>query len=316
MNVLQLLFCALPAPGWPAQAQEPAAQAQAPARSTWEIDVGDPPRAQVGGEEHGGMLWLSGAIVGPGRMGLMCCENVLEGNVDFGLYPLRLKREDWRMEGAQLAFQAAAGPGLLLEFRARVAGSALELEYTLHNQSERDLERARIGPCLRTLGAPDYHPGSADQAEEGTAGRRARLEVQRFPELHERLFLWRGGEAFRFADSELAAEERHLAFLGVGAESIQWSWWVNDPKLRFDEPLIALRSKDGRRIIAWAFERADWASANTGDGRACFHLFPALGRVPKGGSASARGRLYALEGALSGLRERARKDLGWDALHE
>jgi hypothetical protein len=92
-----------------------------------------------------------------------------------------------------------------------------------------------------------------------------------------------------------------------GAVPVKWGWWVNSPE-RFDPPLIALTSRDGKKTVALAFERAIWASSNTGDDRACFHLFPWFGRIEPGQSVTVRGQLYVLRGGPQDALMKFRKD--------
>ncbi|MCX6913533.1 MAG: beta-galactosidase [Verrucomicrobia bacterium] len=92
-----------------------------------------------------------------------------------------------------------------------------------------------------------------------------------------------------------------------GAAPVKWGWWVNSPET-FDPPLIALTSRDRKKTIALAFERAIWASSNTGDDRACFHLFPWFGRIEPGKSVTVRGRLYVLKGGPNDALKRFRRD--------
>jgi hypothetical protein len=69
--------------------------------------------------------------------------------------------------------------------------------------------------------------------------------------------------------------------------------------------LIAVASRDGEWTAGLWFERAAWASSNTGDDRACFHLFPLFGRIEPGASTSVRGAFYLLRGSPETLRVRA-----------
>jgi hypothetical protein len=92
-----------------------------------------------------------------------------------------------------------------------------------------------------------------------------------------------------------------------GAAPVRWGWWVNSPEA-FEPPIIALTSRDGRKTIALAFEQAVWASSNTGDDRACFHLFPWFGRIEAGLSVSVQGRLYIQRGGPQEALKRFRKD--------
>ena len=123
----------------------------------------------------------------------------------------------------------------------------------------------------------------------------------------QKLIFWSGERPFSFADTKLAAREPHLSLMQNGAVPVKWGWWVNSPET-FDPPLIALTSRDRKKTIALAFERAIWASSNTGDDRTCFHLFPWFGRIEPGKSLTVRGRLYVLRSDASEVLRRFRKD--------
>jgi len=123
----------------------------------------------------------------------------------------------------------------------------------------------------------------------------------------QKLIFWSGERQFSFAETKLAASEPHLSLMQNGAVPVKWGWWVNSPQT-FDPPLIALTSRDRKKTIALAFERAIWASSNTGDDRACFHLFPWFGRIEPGQSVTVRGRLYVLRGGPQEAIKRFRKD--------
>jgi hypothetical protein len=79
------------------------------------------------------------------------------------------------------------------------------------------------------------------------------------------------------------------------------------PGNTFDEPLIALASRDGQWTAGLWFERAAWASANAGDDRACFHLFPLFGRIEPGASATVRGAFHLRRGSPEELRRCGRQ---------
>jgi hypothetical protein len=98
----------------------------------------------------------------------------------------------------------------------------------------------------------------------------------------------------------------HLALLPQGEAPIEWAWWINSTNT-FDEPLIALASRDGQWTAGLWFERAAWASSNAGDDRACFHLFPFFGRIEPGTSATVRGAFHLLRASPEELRQRTHR---------
>ncbi len=238
---------------------------------------------------------------------LVTCETVLEGDHDLGVHAVAPKNTDWDTSGGRWAYDWKLPEDLSLRFEARPDGDSLRLSYTLVNGSKRTMTRLQVHPCLPTLGAPPFYPGTAEQAVPGAGGRGARVGKTDYTELWGRLYLWSKEGKFTFKDSPLAATEKHLAFLRRGAAPVQWDWWKNAEK-RFDLPLIAAVSKDGHHVVALAFQRSFWASSNAGDGRACIHLFPYFGDLSAGESATVSGRLYVLEGSADAALDRFKKD--------
>jgi hypothetical protein len=110
-----------------------------------------------------------------------------------------------------------------------------------------------------------------------------------------------GGQPLRLDRTEHGRRQVHLSLLPKGGTSIEWAWWVNSTNT-FDEPLFAVASHDNQWTAGLWFERAAWASSNTGDNRACFHLFPLLGRIEPGASATVRGAFFYLRGSPETLR--------------
>ncbi len=285
------------------------AQARSQTQSPLTIEIADPSRGTVPSDEAGGYLYLGGSLLGGDKLKFLTCENVLDGNTDFGLYPLRLRREDWRSApDGSLEFRAPAGEGIELFFQARAEGASIALLYEISNKREQVLEYTHVGPCLRTEDAPLFHPGSGAEVLGGAEGRKARVGKNDWSELYQRICLWNDDKPFYFSDSKLAKSEKHLAFLRQGATPIDWNWWVND-SLAFDEPVLALFSKDKQRVLVMAFERSDWASSNVGDGRACVHLFPSLGRIKPGESAAVRGRIHVALGDAQAAKQQTLQEL-------
>lgn len=234
---------------------------------------------------------------------LVTCEAVMDGNLDLGLYAVAPKASDWKVEGDARSYTYALESGVELRFRAVGHADSVELEYTLRNGSKETLRRAHLHPCLPTVGSPSFYPGTAEEAAAGAGGRAARVGRKDFTSMWDRLWLWSKSAPFAFSSSNLAKQEKHLAFPKRNEDPIEWSWWKNAPET-FELPLIALESKDGRRVLALGFERAIWASSNGGDPRACFHLFPYFGKLAPGASATVRGRLYLIDGSHQDARRR------------
>lgn len=255
------------------------------------------------------MLFLSSERLPDERLRFVTCEAVLDGNVDFGVNQVKPKAEAWLREGTGAeetwSYTWTFEPGVVLRFSARPLEDGVELRYVIENRTKKPLERVLVHPCLQSVGAKSFHPGTDAQAADDAGGRAARTGVRDYSELYARLFLWERKKPFAFAESELAKHEPHLGFLARGEKEISWGWWQNDAR-RFDEPWIALASKDKQRVLALTFDRAAWASSNTGDGRACFHLFGELGRIAPGAKAEVKGRLWLVDGDLESFAKRAR----------
>jgi len=252
--------------------------------------------------ETASALGLSSTLLPGETLDLVTCEAVLDGERDFGLYNVLPDPAGWKVADGTWSYASKLENGVEVRFQARPDGDAVALEYTLVNGSKEDLRRAHLHPCLPTVGAPTFYPGSEAQAQAGGGGRAARVGKKDYSELYERLYLWSKDKPFTFASSREKGE-LHLAFMRRNADPIAWSWWKNAPET-FDLPLIAAASKDGKHTLALGFERALWASSNAGDPRACIHLFPDFGKVEKGARATVKGRLYLVAGTPADVRAR------------
>ncbi len=242
------------------------------------------------------------------RLRFITCEAVLDGNNDFGVNQLKLESSKWLREGVAPdevhSFTWTFEPGVELKFSAKPDADGVDLKYVVTNRTKKTLERVLVHPCFQSIGSPSFFPGTAAQAADDASGRKARTGIRDYSALHDRLFLWSEGEPFAFATSQLAKHERHLAFLARGEKEIAWGWWQNDSR-RFDEPWIALQSKDKQKVLGLTFERAAWASANTGDGRACFHLFGTVGKLAPEARGEVKGRIWLVDGDLAAFAKRA-----------
>ncbi len=121
--------------------------------------------------------------------------------------------------------------------------------------------------------------------------------------LYDRIQVWRDGNPIRLSETQEGQTEVHLALMKQGEAPIQWGWWNTTPEY-FDDPIIVVESNAGDACIALGFERAMWASANVGDHRACFHLFPSFGRIEAGQSSTTSGALYLGRGTAADVRGR------------
>ncbi len=218
------------------------------------------------------------------------CEGVVVGSTDFGLFQVKLPatfgegHKSWRRDANTWSYTWPYEQGITVHVEVEPDDNSLKLEYTLRNTSPNALDAVQLHTCIPTTEAPGFFPPP-----------RVVNAQTNWTELYQRLHYWSKGWRFTFAQTRLAPTELHLSLMRAGATPVRWGWWVNSPET-FDLPLIALTSRDGHITVALAFESAVWASANTGDDRACFHLFPWFGRIEPGESVTVRGRLYVLRG--------------------
>ena len=230
------------------------------------------------------------------------CEGVVVGSNCLGLFYVKLPTtfgdglRSWRQEGKVWSYAWPYAQGVTVHIEVEPDGDSLKLKYTLQNTSTNALDAVQLHTCIPTTDAPAFFPPPT-----------VRNAQTNWSELYDRLHVWSGERRFRFAETKLATSESHLSLMQNGAVPVKWGWWVNSPET-FDPPLIALTSRDRKKTIALAFERAIWASSNTGDDRACFHLFPWFGRIEPGQSVTVRGRLYVLRGGPQEAIKRFRKD--------
>jgi hypothetical protein len=235
------------------------------------------------------------------------CEAVLDGDQDFGLFRVKLAMPGetngaaWSSENGRLSYQWRYPEGVEVRFTATPQTNRVTLAYTIFNHTPAPLVRVHLHTCVTTTEAPAFFPRLMPRAGSRLP---ASSTDNDHTELFSRLFLWSGGKPFRLDNTDLECREVHLALMPQGHAPIRWAWWVNATNT-FDEPLIALASHDGRWTAGLCFERAAWASANAGDDRACFHLFPLFGRIEPGASASVRGAFFLLRGSPETFRVRA-----------
>lgn len=230
------------------------------------------------------------------------CEGVVSGSRDFGLFQVKMPatfgdgNKSWKKEGDTWSYSWPYAAGVDVHVVVQPDRDSLKLTYTLKNTGTNVLEAVQLHTCIPTTEAPSFFPPPTVQAGKTN-----------WLELYKRLCVWSGGQPLRFSDTILGSSEVHLALVRRGAAPVKWGWWVNGPET-FDQPLIALTSREGGVTVALAFEQAVWASSNVGDDRACFHLFPWFGRIEPGRSVTVHGRLYVLAGGPQDAFDRAQKD--------
>jgi hypothetical protein len=237
------------------------------------------------------------------------CEAVLDGDRDFGLFRVKLALpgsphgQAWFTNSSSMGYQWRYPEGVEVHFTAKPESDHVAVVYTIFNHTSAPLERVHLHPCVTTTEAPAFFPPLTPRRMSTLP---ANSTDKDYTELLTRLLVWSGGHALRLDGTEHARREVHLSLMPRSEPPIQWAWWINATNT-FDEPLIVLQSRDGRYTAGLSFERALWASANTGDDRACFHLFPAFGRIEPGGSATTSGAFWLLRGSPEDLRRRIRQ---------
>jgi len=235
-----------------------------------------------------GALKIWSPVLPRDKFVLHTCEGLLDGDRDFGLFSMRVLPTDWSRDGDALSYTWSFPPGIELRVVARPRGDSVGLEYTVTNRTPTELARVHLHPCLPTRNAPSFYPPRENQ----------------LPELFRRVIYWSAGAPQALAESKLGrAGEPHVALMLEGQAPLEWAWWKVSPET-LDLPLLAVSSDDLRHTIALGFERALWATANVGDGRACLHLFPLFGRLAPNESRTIRGAFYVVEGGPEVARTR------------
>ncbi|HNY87213.1 MAG TPA: hypothetical protein PKL54_10320 [Candidatus Hydrogenedentes bacterium] len=207
----------------------------------------------------------------------------------------------WDLSDGVFSYSFTYDQGIRVNFRAVPQGERLKLRYTLTNVSEKPLERVLLHTCVPTTEAPAFFPGFVESPVHEPE------KTGNYMGFYDRTFLWSGERAFTVGGTEKGREEIHLSFTRTGQRPVEWGWWNNGPE-GFDLPLIALASADGKHTAALGFDRADWASCNGGDDRACFHLFPLFGDLQPGQSATVEGCFYVMRGSPEEVRKRFVRD--------
>jgi hypothetical protein len=267
----------------------------------------DPPLLQLEPKDGSGSLVIR-STWNPGEsFTFVTCEALVRPNESTELFPMKIAAKDWKDENGRRSFAWEFADKLRLEFEATPESESVLMKYTLTNGSSETSKHVMIFPCLPSLGAPSFYPGTEEEAKGDPGGRKARAGRHDYSELYARLSLYSGGKRFAFTDSKIAKDEMHLSFMRAGESPIQWSWFVNDERT-FDVPLIVESSRDGKFAVGLAFDRGVQASSNVGDGRACIHMVPVLAEIPPGRSATTVGRFYWVRGGPDDVLARHRKD--------
>jgi hypothetical protein len=203
----------------------------------------------------------------------------------------------WSTNDRSFQYEWAYPEGIVVRFRVTAERERAALVYTVINRTAAPLERVHLHTCITTTDAPLFFPRLTPRLDSQLP---PDAKDQDYTELFTRLFVWKRGRSFTFDTTEHGRRQPHLSLMPDGLAPIEWAWWINSTNT-FDEPRIALASLDRQWTAALWFERAAWASANAGDSRACFHLFPLFGRIEPGGSATVRGAFFLLHGGPAEL---------------
>ena len=259
---------------------------------------------------HAGSLNISEASLPGDLFDFRTLEGVLDGDQDFGLFAVDLTPSEWRVDNNTYAYSWGYPSGIVVDFLATNESDRLAITYTVTNHGSSALDRVHLHPCLPTTEAPSFRPEktprSFNDAPITFYNRREPVPLpceETYFALYHRIKVWRDETAMRFSQTEKGRSEVHLAMMKQGEPPINWAWWNNTPEV-FDDPIIVVESNAGDAFIALGFERAIWASANVGDNRACFHLFPSFGRIEVGQSSTTSGALYLGRGTAEEVRGR------------
>lgn len=201
-----------------------------------------------------------------------------------------LKRVEWRTDH---------NGGLHSEWREQGLGS-----YELHALPERD------GVFLRwrvTNLSDEIWPDVA-----GNICMRSHPLPDFFDPTGERIFFRSEGH---WVSAREAGPVGGTWYLPPGREAIplmkphleQGSYRISD--FRPDEAIIAVRSKDGRYVLAQAWPESQYLLANIHPHYVCTEAPPAFGDIGAGETVEVTGKIYFLEGTIDQLADAYRRDL-------
>jgi hypothetical protein len=239
------------------------------------------------------------------------CEGVLYGDKSTRLFLVKISHDPadpgphWTLREGTYSYRWKYSEGIQVNFAATPEKNSLRLHYTITNRSQNVLPRVMVHNCVPTTEAPSFFPTPAEHTGTGADGKLVKTTT--YFSLNDRVFLWSEGKRFAFSETAKGKDEIHLAFTRQGLPPIKWAWWRNGEET-FDVPLLAVASKDGRFTAALGFPDGVWAICNTGDERACFHLFPQFGTLRPSGSATVEGRFYFLPGGPDAALAQFRQD--------
>jgi len=261
------------------------------------LDVTIRPKSEAGGLN---IIWrhMPGDV-----FDFRTCEGVVYGNKDLGLFQVKMPTSIgngircWRKDGNNFSYMWPYKDNVDVHIVVEPKDDHLLLTYSVLNVGQRTIKDVQIHTCIPTTEAPNFYPQPFDKGTEKS-----------WSELYDRLFVWINQRPVKLSSTSLGASQPHLSLVQKGKPEINWGWWVNTPE-RFDIPLIALTSHNRKSTIALAFENARWASSNTGDDRACFHLFPWFGTIEPGQRSVVTGSLLFTKGGPESAMHAYRKFL-------
>lgn len=161
--------------------------------------------------------------------------------------------------------------GVTLSAQVKPGKDDLMITYTVVNNTTYTLSVLNTQFCLVENGAPDF----ADR-------------------LAERTFILVNGEFVALNKTRPDPKDRLPGFVVTNTSDMpRKNEWQED---QADIPFIATVSKDGKRVIAKAFENAGKLMTNSGI--PCIHADPVMPECKPGETVKVRGKIYFVEGSL------------------
>jgi hypothetical protein len=191
-------------------------------------------------------------------------------------------------EGGTQSYDVTVPKGMRLQIEMAPSEDHVDIRYRVTNLQAEDWTESLAFTCFNLGAAPSFSDFDM-----------------------RRTYVWRQGQAFRLVDIERKFSTRPLVQL-FGIEGARP--WTEVPFVtKFHasppdpcEPLIGIRSRDGRRTAAVASNPALFLFHN-GE-YSCIHSCPTLGPLEAGHTGEAMTRLYFLEASIDPLHHRYRDD--------
>lgn len=226
-----------------------------------------------------------------GKVVLRLPELISEGDRRVVYSEDNLRRVNWQRQrnGALTCTWSQAGLAAY-QITAQPEADGLLISWIITNLESRDWTSSAGTVCMQSHGVPSLYDPLAERSFVRGGGRWVSVEAT-----------WKGPGGNWYLPPGEGPLSIMRSYLGPGG------WKITD--FHPDEAIMAVRSVDGKWVLAEAWHRARYYIANIHDHYECTDVCPHLGTVAAGETVRVQGKVYFLRGSLEDLESKYKTDL-------